>query len=201
MSKFSLEREDLARQVFPPAISLNIASAGSKGFNATGFSAIYPENLNIFIPYDYVTNKISNAIPAEFESFFRPIDKCLDYVSRLVEVGHVSNLYGRGAEYAVGQLISLSYRGSHNATFTLKPHGAVGGSISLLCRVHVSANEDSLADSIARIGAEFKPDYLDTAKNPEDPNHPFVYWAMKPINVFSHPDLIFAALLASTPEN
>ncbi len=202
MSKFSLEDESLLKQVFPPNLDFNITSVGHKGFNVTQFSALYPRDLNIFIPYDYVTNKISNAIPAEFESFFKSLDDYLGYVSRLVEVKNVSNLYSRGAEYAVGQIAHLTYRAERSATFTLRPHGSIGGSLNLLCRMKVVNGDDTsiLTNMLSGIAAEFKPDYIDTAANPKSPNSPYIYWGIRPSQVFSNPELIFAALMASTPE-
>ncbi|MBQ3309776.1 hypothetical protein IJG78_03835 [Candidatus Saccharibacteria bacterium] len=203
MAKFSLHQEHLAREIFPATIKLDITSMGSNGFNVTGFSALYPKKLNVFVPYNYATNRISSNIPADFESFFKHLDMYIEYLNRLLEIRVSSPFYGRSIEYAIGQISSFEYGGKKLTTFALKPHGAKSGGLVLLCRELISngGDLDVLSNSVARVTAECHPDYIDTADALISPKAKYVYWSIRPSQVFSDTEFTLAALMATTPRN
>lgn len=217
MSKFALGEEKLARQIFPANINLDIAALGSSGFFATNFSAIYPKTLSVFIPIDYVTNRMSNSIPAEFESFFHSLDSFLEYFERLTETKVQTSLYGKNVEYAVGKFSDFEYKGTRHSTFAISP-SLPSGTITLLCRrlicykelkkfdgslldreISKLDNETSLLMRVSEIRGTFSSSFVATADGPGDDS--YIYWNMQPIQIFSNPDLAFAGLMLSTPPN
>lgn len=214
MTKFALGAESLARQVFPAGIDMKITALGSNGFFANEFSAIYPKSLNVFIPIDYVTNNVSNAIPAEFESFFHPLDDFLEYYNRLTEMKIPSEFSGKGVEFAVGKFSDFDYKGSRHNTFAIsatKP----GGTVSLLCRRLISGGNTAVSETssgiagtiednaveilLSEIAATVKPSFLDVADSLKIDEDVYVYWNMSPQRVFTNDDLAFAGLMLSTP--
>lgn len=214
MTKFALGEEDLARQIFPVGIDMKITALGSNGFFASEFSAIYPKNLNFFIPIDYVTNNVSNAIPAEFESFFHPLDDFLEYFGRLTEMRIPSEFSGKGVEFAVGKFSDFDYKGSRHNTFAISA-AKPGGTVSLLCRQLISGGstvipktssgivggiEDNAVEILlSEIAATVKPSFLDVADSLKVEEDIYVYWNMSPRRVFANEDLAIAGLMLSTP--
>lgn len=212
MSKFALGEEKLARQIFPADIKLDVAPLGSNGFFATNFSAIYPESLSVFVPIDYVTNRISSAIPAEFESFFYSLNDFLDYFKRLTEIKPPSDLYGKDIEYAVGKFSDFEYKGARHSTFAILPN-MPSGTVSLLCRRLIRGGKlitsgknprimitGVLEEAMSEIRGTFYPSFLATADSkPDAKGDVYIYWNMLPSQLFNNPDLAIAGLLLSTP--
>lgn len=201
MSKFALGREEDVRRVFPATIECSVMALGSNGFVVTGFSAMYPRDLNIFIPIDYITNSVSSAIPAEFEGFFSPLDDYLDYFYRLVETEIPSSLKNSGVEYAIGSFSGFDYKSGHHTTFAV-PIGNSNKASTLLCRRQIFAPRGITAqDTIKRYEAEFHPSFIETADDPSDGQCVYLYWSMSPSQVFSNSELTFATLMATTPKH
>ncbi|MBR2588893.1 hypothetical protein IKE84_00945 [Candidatus Saccharibacteria bacterium] len=200
MSKFALGREEDVRRIFSATIKLKIVPLGSNGFIVSGFSAVYPEKLNIFVPIDYVTNKVSNAIPAEFESFFRPIDSYFEYFYRLVEAEIPSILRGTGTEYIVGSFSGFDYKSGHHTTFAI-PVGENSKASTLLCRRSIFAPDDiMIQESIKRIEAEFRPSFIGTAIDSINRQRWYLYWSMRPSQVFTDSELTLAKLMLTAPQ-
>ncbi len=212
MGKFALGEEKLVRQIFPSVITMDIAALGSNGFFVSNFSAMYPKNLSIFVPIDYVTNRMSSSIPAEFESFFHPLDEFLSYFSRLTEEQVPTALKGRNVEYAIGKFSDFEYKGKKHDTFAIMPKSP-NGAVSLLCRQLVHGDKlipegetsqlcDAMAagKAVSEIRGIIYPSYISSAKSCLDENDVYVYWNMSPTQVFNNPNLALAELMLSTPQ-
>ncbi|MBQ3352241.1 hypothetical protein IJG91_01085 [Candidatus Saccharibacteria bacterium] len=211
MGKFALGEEKLARQIFPIGVDMNITPLGSNGFIAGNFSAVYPKRLSIFIPIDYVTNRFSNNIPAEFESFFRPLDDFLNYYDRLTEIDCRSDFVGKGVECAIGKFSDFDYKGERHDTFAISPN-APSGTVTLLCRrlvrggrtvmlsEVVHTRETTVAEeAISEVRGILNPSFLDVADSLKVEEDLYIYWSMKPSQIFVYPELAMAGLMLSTP--